>query len=135
MLQRNPTMERALRAKLSGGYFKQVPLARSKVMSSIRSRGNRNTEVRLRLALVRAGAWGWKLHLARLPGKPDFYFLGTRLAVFVDGCFWHGCPRCGHIPKTNTRFWRAKIFRNKKRDSATNRMLRTKGIAFLRFWE
>lgn len=128
-------MEKALRATLLGGHFKRVPPARSKVMSSIRSQGNRSTEVRIRLALVRARARGWKLHFTGLPGKPDFYFLASGLAIFVDGCFWHGCPRCGHIPKTNTRFWQTKISRNKKRDSVTNRILRAKGIAILRLWE
>lgn len=128
-------MEKALRATLPEGGFVRVPPARSKVMSLIRSRGNKSTEQRLRLALVRAQLKGWRIQCLQLPGRPDFYFSDRKVAVFVDGCFWHGCPRCGHIPATNKRFWRLKIERNRKRDSNSNRKLRAQGIAVLRFWE
>jgi len=85
--------------------------------------------------MVRAGIGGWSSHRADLPGKPDFYFPSAKLAVFVDGCFWHGCARCGHIPKTNTGFWAAKIDRNRKRHRKVARLLNHRGIATLRFWE
>jgi DNA mismatch endonuclease (patch repair protein) len=71
----------------------------------------------------------------RLPGSPDFYFKSSRLAVFVDGCFWHGCRRCGHIPKTNTSFWAAKLSRNRERDRDVARDLRARGIVVVRIWE
>ncbi|MHB8974086.1 MAG: PDDEXK family nuclease [Pirellulaceae bacterium] len=85
-------------------------------MRAVRGRGNKSTETRLRLALVRAGISGWRLHAKEVHGKPDFFFPAASLAVFVDGCFWHGCPRCGHIPKAHALFWRTKIDRNKHRD-------------------
>ncbi len=55
--------------------------------------------------------------------------------VAVCGCFWHGCPRCGHYPKANAAFWRAKIDRNRQRDRRTNRDLKKIGYAVARFWE
>src|SRR4051812_44966339 len=108
-------MEKCLRKKLPGGVFRDVPVKRSVAMGLIRGKGNRTTELPLRLALVRNGVRDWNLHVAELPGKPDFYFPKQQLAVFVDGCFWHGCARCGHIPKTNSSFWGAKIERNRER--------------------
>lgn len=104
-------------------------------MAAIRPRGNRTTEVRLRAMLVRAGLRGWTMHPPELPGKPDFYFASDGLAIFVDGCFWHGCSRCGHVPRTNSGFWQAKIERNRWRDRNTRRRLRQLGIATVRFWE
>lgn len=86
------------------------------------------------MALVRVGTSGWFMHSEQI-GKPDFYFERQRLAVFVDGCFWHGCPKCGHTPKTNSRYWREKIEGNRRRDRRTNQILRHKGIRVLRFWE
>jgi DNA mismatch endonuclease (patch repair protein) len=128
-------MEKALRRTLDGGAFRHVPLTRSKVMRSVRSKGNRSTETRLRLALVRARVSGWVLHSDDLPGKPDFYFRRDNLAVFADGCFWHGCPACGHIPPTNRLFWATKISRNKNRDLAATRKLKSIGISVIRLWE
>lgn len=104
-------------------------------MSAIKGKGNKTTEMRFRLALVRDGISGWNMHEPDIIGKPDFYFPDQKLAVFIDGCFWHGCPRCGHIPKTNTEYWREKIARNKKRDKSTTRKLRYRKYKVLRFWE
>jgi DNA mismatch endonuclease (patch repair protein) len=128
-------MEQRLRETLADGKFIDVSAARSRQMGAIRGRGNRSTELRLRLALVRAGLNGWRLHAQDLPGTPDFYFPEQKLAVFVDGCFWHGCPQCGHIPNNNRGFWTAKLARNKERDQATGQRLRTLGIATIRIWE
>src|SRR6185312_12758410 len=127
-------MERYLRLKLRGGGFGQVPLKRSLAMGKIRGKNNRTTEVRLRYSLVRAGIAGWRLHVD-LPGRPDFYFSRERIAVFVDGCFWHGCPRCGHIPKTNSAFWRAKIERNQQRAAKWDRALKRDSVLVLHIWE
>lgn len=104
-------------------------------MSAIKGKGNKTTEMRFRLALVRDGISGWNMHEPDIIGKPDFYFPDQKLVVFIDGCFWHGCPRCGHIPKTNTEYWREKIARNKKRDKSTTRKLRYRKYKVLRFWE
>ena len=83
---------------------------RSRVMSRSRSIGTRTTEWKFRSLLMRSGIKGWTLgHRSGLTGSPDVVFLRHRLAIFLDGCFWHGCRRCRSIPATNTRFWTNKI--------------------------
>lgn len=104
-------------------------------MSAIRGKNNRTTELPLRMALVRAGITGWETNVEDLLGKPDFFFRKKRLAVFVDGCFWHGCPKCGHYPKTRSSFWKAKILRNKERDKKNRRKLRRNSIRVVSIWE
>ena len=107
---------------------------RSAVMAAIRSRGNKATELRM-VALFRAhGITGWRRH-ARVFGKPDFVFRAGRIAVFVDGCFWHGCPRHGTMPAGNRAFWMAKLTRNAARDREVNRTLRKTGWRVVRVWE
>ena len=113
----------------------RVSKVRSDNMRAIRSAGNRSTELRLRGFLVRHRIAGWKLHAKQLTGAPDFLFRKRRLAVFVDGCFWHGCPRCGHIPKTNQEYWSQKITRNKRRDRSASHALRIGGYRVIRLWE
>ncbi len=66
--------------------------------------------------------------------KPDFVFRAHRLAVFVDGCFWHGCPIHGTQPRQNAKFWREKIARNRARDRLVNRTLRAQGWRVLCIW-
>lgn len=128
-------MERALRDKLINGSFGAVPQTHSRRMGAIRGKGNRTTEARFRAILVKAGVRGWTMKTKGIKGKPDFYFPENGIAVFIDGCFWHGCPRCGHVPTANRPFWKAKIERNQERDRATeNRLLET-GIRTIRFWE
>jgi DNA mismatch endonuclease (patch repair protein) len=104
-------------------------------MSSIRSRGNKTTEKALRFRLVRAGVSGWTLHSGDLPGRPDFVFTRRRLAVFVDGCYWHGCPRCYRPPESNTSYWSDKYLRNRTRDRRASAALRRNGWTVLRVWE
>jgi DNA mismatch endonuclease (patch repair protein) len=128
-------MERILKDKLKGGKFHDVPPSHSKRMSAIKGRGNRTTERRLRFALVGAGIKGWQMNPKGLIGNPDFYFPEKRLALFVDGCFWHGCSRCGHIPKKNNPYWSTKILRNQQRDVEKTAKLEEAGIKVLRFWE
>jgi DNA mismatch endonuclease (patch repair protein) len=70
-----------------------------------------------------------------VPGKPDFFFPASHLAVFVDGCFWHGCVRCAHPFKTRSSFWNAKIERNKERDRQLCLLLKRRGICAMRLWE
>ena len=111
-----------------------TPRKRSAVMATIRSRGNKGTELRL-IRIFRAhGITGWRRG-SKLPGKPDFVFPKLRLAVFVDGCFWHCCPRHATWPKTRAVFWRKKILRNKTRDREVNMLLRSKGWTIIRVWE
>ena len=107
---------------------------RSAVMSAIRSRGNRGTELRM-IALFRMhGITGWRRGVV-LFGKPDFVFRKERVAVFVDGCFWHACPRHGTMPRGNRAFWKAKLARNAERDREVSRALRKAGWTVLRVWE
>lgn len=108
---------------------------RSEVMSAVRGRGNRSTEWRLRSRFISSGITGWRVNATDILGKPDFVFDTARIAVFVDGCFWHGCRRCRNIPATNRKFWVAKIEANKKRDQQVVRTLKRLGWRVFRFWE
>jgi DNA mismatch endonuclease, patch repair protein len=106
---------------------------RSQVMAAIRSRGNKDTELKLITIFRTHRITGWRRN-QQLPGRPDFVFRRERLAVFVDGCFWHGCPKHGEIPASNTAYWMRKILRNRERDKAVNRQLRRCGWKVLRVW-
>lgn len=107
---------------------------RSEVMSRVRSSGNRDTELRL-IAIFRSHRiTGWRRNY-KLPGKPDFVFPAQCLTVFVDGCYWHGCPKHYVRPKSNRAFWDSKIARNRQRDRQVNRILKAKGWRVLRIWE
>jgi DNA mismatch endonuclease (patch repair protein) len=108
---------------------------RSRTMSAIRKRGNRSTEWKLRSALVRAGVSGWVMHESSILGCPDFWFTKQRLAVFVDGCFWHGCRKCCRLPRQNATYWHPKIAGNTARDRSNTAQLRRTGIQVLRIWE
>lgn len=128
-------MEARLRQHLRGGKFQHVNSTHSRRMSAIRSSGNKTTERALRLGLVRAGVRGWQMNVRDLPGTPDFVFAHNQMAIFVDGCFWHGCAACSHAVKTNSAFWNAKIRRNKDRDMINTAALRAAGYRVLRIWE
>lgn len=107
---------------------------RSEVMSRIRGRGNKDTELRLIAIFRMHGISGWRRRHVLL-GKPDFVFPREKLVVFVDGCFWHGCPTHVTWPKQNAEFWRTKIRGNQRRDRAVNRLLKKAGWRVLRIWE
>jgi DNA mismatch endonuclease (patch repair protein) len=111
-----------------------TPAQRSYAMSRVRSKGNLSTEQRMVVLLKAAGMTGWRRHLD-LPGKPDFAFRRERVAVFVDGCFWHRCPRCFRMPTTNPEYWTRKIARNVARDRRVARELTAKGWTVVRIWE
>ena len=110
-------------------------MSRSQNMRAIRSTGNKTTEGRLYMLLRAHRVRGWRCQPRNIPGKPDFVIDRERVAIFVDGCFFHGCPRCGHIPRTNRRYWEAKIARNKRRDNTISRALRTLGYRVMRIRE
>lgn len=109
-------------------------------MAAVRSK-NTGPEVRLRKAVWHRGLRfftpsGWtKLTGQRLVGAPDLIFARVKIAVFVDGCFWHGCPEHYTLPEDNRDFWKAKLDRNRTRDAKVNRDLEAKGWTVLRFWE
>jgi len=107
---------------------------RSQVMAAVRSHGNTATELKLAAILRANGITGWRRQ-QRLLGKPDFVFRKQCLAVFVDGCFWHGCRWHCRMPQTHQQYWKNKIARNIARDMATTRLLRASGWRVLRVWE
>lgn len=107
---------------------------RSQVMARVKSTGNKVTEHKLIEIFRRNNVTGWRRHL-RLPGRPDFAFTEQRLAVFSDGCFWHGCPRHLRMPSSNRVYWLGKIARNQARDRGVTRKLRQLGWRVLRLWE
>ena len=107
---------------------------RSRNMTSIRSKGNATTELAFLRLLRNAGISGWRRHV-NLPGKPDFAFPSRRLAVFIDGCFWHGCPRCYRMPEDNRPYWKAKVLSNRRRDRRRTLELRSLNWRVLRVWE
>ena len=136
---------------------------RSEVMSRIRSRGNRNTELALAKLVRRQGITGWRRQRQltvrsrrrqsaltsppsptpkngadshpRLQVRPDFVFPKLRLAVFVDGCFWHACPLHATKPRNHAVFWQKKLSANRARDRLVNHALRAAGWRVLRVWE
>ncbi len=109
-------------------------IARSELMSRVKSRGNESTEIKLiRLMKIR-GITGWRRG-SKITGRPDFVFPQARLAIFVDGDFWHGNPKTFRQPKDNFEFWRQKIARNRARDRLVNRDLRVRGWSVVRIWE
>src|SRR4051812_4752326 len=128
-------MQKALRLALRHGKFEKWTPSRARAMSRVRSSGTRTTETTFRMLLVRLRIKGWTLHPDGLPAKPDIYFPDFRLAIFLDGCFWHFCPRCGHTPKTNEAFWKLKLRLNRRRDRNDTIRLRRAGLRVLRIWE
>lgn len=110
-------------------------LTRSALMSLVRGKGNKTTELRMVELLRREGLSGWKRQ-ANLPGKPDFAWPKNRLTVFIDGCFWHGhsCNR-NLTPRRNAREWLIKIEKNKLRDRKVSRQLNRLGWSIIRIWE
>ena len=108
---------------------------RSRNMAAIRSSGT-SPEARLLAALKVTFPRRKIIERPReLPGKPDFYLPGFRLAIFADGCFWHGCPVHGRTPDDNQSYWVPKLARNKARDREAGRALRLLGIRPVRLWE
>lgn len=109
-------------------------LQRSRNMARIKGRDT-GPELLLRRALW-AASLRYRLKCkVPLPGRPDIVFPRARVAVFVDGCFWHGCPVHGHMPKSREEYWGPKIARNQRRDNDTNATLAAMGWRVMRFWE
>jgi len=112
----------------------EIPEERSRIMRSVPGK-NTTPERALRRALWAAGLRGYRLHNESVPGTPDVVFGPERLAIFVDGCFWHGCPRCYREPKSRREYWRMKVARNKDRDIKVNKACKVAGWHVLRIWE
>lgn len=110
------------------------PQKRSAIMSCIKGHDNKATEGRLIGLLRKHAITGWRRR-AKVFGRPDFVFYNLRVAIFIDGCFWHGCPEHGSIPASNVSFWQRKIARNQFRDRTVNRLLRRSGWRVVRIWQ
>jgi DNA mismatch endonuclease, patch repair protein len=106
---------------------------RSYNMSKIRSK-NTGPEIKLRKLLWSEGIRGYRIHY-NLYGKPDLVFVKKKIAIFIDGCFWHKCPFCFQEPETRKEFWNKKIAANIDRDEKVNVQLRGEGWTVIRFWE
>lgn len=92
-------------------------------------------ELALRRALWAAGLRGYRKHPRGVPGRPDIVFPRAKVAIFVHGCFWHGCPRHARIPKQNTAFWAAKFEGNQARDARKEAELKAAGWRVMTVWE
>jgi DNA mismatch endonuclease Vsr len=97
---------------------------------------NTGPEVFLRKQLREAGYPGYRLHWRQAPGRPDVAYPGRKVAVFVNGCFWHRCPHCQPaMPKSNTEFWARKFSLNAERDERKRRELEAAGWTVVTVWE
>jgi DNA (cytosine-5)-methyltransferase 1 len=147
-----PLLARALARQiaqdlLAAGVDVPRPVGRPKKVSRVETREERSRimrgvpskhtsgELLFRKALWALGIRGFRLHSATVPGHPDVVFPKQRIAVFIDGCFWHGCPKCYRAPKSNQNYWKMKVKRNRKRDEAVNELCEKAGWKVLRIWE
>jgi len=123
-------------ARVATGLDPLTAEERSARMSKVKARGNRSTERAVFGVLIEHGIDGWTQHCKDIVGRPDFFFERLPLALFVDGCFWHGCPVCDrNIPRNRVGFWRKKIEENRRRDRKVTRELRQAGVHVVRIWE
>jgi DNA mismatch endonuclease (patch repair protein) len=111
-----------------------TPEQRSEIMRKVKSRRNRSTELKLIEFFKAHGIKGWRRNYP-LPGKPDFVFPKQRIAVFADGCFWHGHDCRNTKPAQNKSYWDAKRARNQERDRLVGEILTKKGWKVVRIWE
>ena len=108
---------------------------RSKIMSKIRGKDTK-PELLLRKSIFRRGyRYRINYRFKELNFKPDMVFVSKKLCVFIDGCFWHKCPRCYRTPKTHKKYWLPKIERNVERDRQQDTYLRKNGWKVIRIWE
>ena len=105
---------------------------------SMQANKSKNTkpELKVRQALRQAGLSGYRLHWKKAPGKPDVCYPGRRVAIFVNGCYWHRCPHCAlPMPRHNAGFWEEKFARNQARDARDQELLRAAGWTVVVIWE
>jgi len=107
---------------------------RSSIMRSVKSKGNKSTEIGMIDYFKKNKITGWRRNY-NLPGKPDFIFPKKKIALFADGCFWHGHDCRGLTPKSNKEYWTKKINRNKERDEEITKKLESMGWKVIRIWE
>lgn len=134
-------VRRRKRVALGNGASVAYPQPTSTLATAV-MRGNRKRDTRPEIALRRllhAAGSRYRvnslLQLGETRVRPDIVFRRKKIAVFIDGCFWHGCPRHGTRPKVNQHYWDPKIARNKARDRRNTRALRAAGWVVIRAWE
>ena len=110
------------------------PKERSRIMAKVKSRGNISTELKLIKFFKEYGIKGWRRRYP-LIGSPDFVISKSRLAIFVDGCFWHGCKEHCRMPESNREYWVSKIDKNIQRDKLMNEELKKNRWTVIRIWE
>lgn len=118
---------------------KRSPISKSeqvsKTMSKIKAK-NTKQEIKVRKLLWRNGFKGYRIAPKHLPGKPDICYIGRKIAIFINGCFWHRCPICNlSLPKNNTEFWVNKFYKNKERDKIKIKELEDLGYNVYTIWE
>ncbi len=111
-----------------------TPDKRSWIMGRVKSKGGKSTELKIIIVLRKKGLKGWRRNF-KLPGKPDFAYPKLRIAIFVDGCFWHGCKKHCRLPSSNQEYWIEKIERNKTRDKNISKKINLLGWQVIRIWE
>lgn len=118
---------------------KRSPIPKNENVSRVMSKNkSKNTKPEL---LFRKGLWdngirGYRLHPKKIPGKPDIAFISKKIAVFINGCFWHRCPHCQYkLPKTNRDFWKNKFENNIARDLRTFDQLKEMNWSVITIWE
>ena len=107
---------------------------RSRIMACVKSKNTKSTELKFIAFLKENGITGWRRNYP-LIGKPDFVFPRLKIAVFIDGCFWHGCPHHCRKPSSNKDYWNLKIEKNKARDKKVTNELRLNNWKVIRIWE
>ena len=107
----------------------------SRVMRANKAKGTK-PELMMRESLRLIGLPGYRLHWKKAPGRPDIAYPGKKTAIFVNGCFWHRCPKCNFpLPKSNTEYWNQKFERNVRRDLEKTQALEQNGWKVFTFWE
>ncbi len=107
---------------------------RSAIMSVIRSKGNKSTELKLIEVFKKNGISGWRRNY-KAKGHPDFIFPRRKIAIFVDGCFWHGHDCRNTRPSDNSEYWQTKRERNIKHDKEITELFESRGWTVIRIWE
>lgn len=107
---------------------------RSEIMSKIHSKGNKSTELKLIQVFRKNGIIGWRRNYP-VKGHPDFVFMDKKIAIFVDGCFWHGHDCRNTRPSDNADYWSKKRERNMKHDREITELFERRGWTVIRIWE
>lgn len=112
-----------------------TPEDRRKTMQAVKGKGT-SLERQLSAMLAGMGLSGWKKNVSDITGQPDVVFPQEQVLIFIDGCFWHGCPQCNRkLPQTNREYWERKIARNVARDKRNTQSLADSGWRVIRIWE